>query len=71
MSESREILRAFFRKWSATDLTPRTRKILTEDLMHMRIMLEIYGEDTTVLDGCESAHSREWFGKRHHEVSNE
>ena len=70
MSETQELLRAFFRKWSTTDLTPRTRRILKEDLTQMRIMLDIYGEeDSSILEGCESAPNREWFAKRYQEIT--
>lgn len=69
MSETHELLRAFFRKWSTTELTPTTRKILAEDLVQMRIMLEIYGDaDSSVLEGCESARSREWFSTQYEEL---
>lgn len=68
MSEAYEVLRAFFRKWSTTDLTPHTRRVLTEDVQQLRIILEVYGhEDPSALHGCLSAPSRTWFALQYEE----
>ena len=67
--EHYELLKNFFRRWSTLEITPEARTLLREDAMHVRVLLEIDEADTSLLEGCEEASSREWFANKYQEIT--
>ena len=63
--EARELLRAFFRKWSTHDLTEVSRPVMASDARVLRKLLEEYDEDTSLLEAAEQARDRQWFAAKY------
>ncbi|MFT4250703.1 MAG: hypothetical protein ACMXYD_05055 [Candidatus Woesearchaeota archaeon] len=67
--EHYELLKNFFRRWSTLEITPESRMLLREDVMHVRVLLEVDEADTSMLEGVEKAQSRDFFAKKYQELT--